>query len=338
MVVFEANTSILYSDTLVPDVFISEYLPSMDGDAVKIYLHCLFLSKHHKSESMKDLSKKLNIEYEKVRACLIYLESQGVIKRKENTTTGIIMNDLKAAEISRHYRLKTTSTPEEAVSAAARNNNRESTISAIVKKFFQGIISPAWYLEIDNWFDTYQFEGDVVFALFQYCYDRAGLSRKYYESVAKSWFDNGIKTGSDLDNYFHKFEQFKLLKTQIKSKLKMTRPINEYEEQLIDKWSKTYKFDMNIIELALKKTTSKSSTTFDFFDKVLTSWHDKGLKTVNDIESFEKARIETSSKSNKTTSKVPQKDNYYQRNYSDDDYENLYDNMSYVEKDKSDVK
>jgi len=43
--IFEACKSILYSDTLVPDIFITEYMPSMSSDYVKVYLYCLFLSK-----------------------------------------------------------------------------------------------------------------------------------------------------------------------------------------------------------------------------------------------------------------------------------------------------
>ena len=60
---FESYKSILYSDTLLPDIFINEYMPSMDGDCVKIYIHCLFLSKYNKYATMKELSKKLKSKF-----------------------------------------------------------------------------------------------------------------------------------------------------------------------------------------------------------------------------------------------------------------------------------
>ena len=41
---------------------------------------------------------------------------------------------------------------------------------------------------------------------------------------------------------------------------------------------------MDIIELALKKSTSKVNAGFDYYDKLLTDWHSKGLNSVYDIQ------------------------------------------------------
>ena len=56
---FDSYKSILYSDTLVPDIFITEYMPLMDSNSVKVYLYCLFLSKHNKKLPQKNLPKTL---------------------------------------------------------------------------------------------------------------------------------------------------------------------------------------------------------------------------------------------------------------------------------------
>lgn len=333
MLMFEATTSILYSDTMVPDVFINEYMPSMESDTVKIYLHCLFLSKHNKSVTVKDLSKKLSIDLEKVKASLVYLESKGIISRKENSASGIVMNDLKALEISRHYRPKTTSTPSEAITSSDRNKLRNETISAIVKKFFQGIISPSWYTDIDNWFNKYQFEEDVMYSLFQFCYDKAALSRNYMEKVAEGWHSKGIRSGLDLDNYFHEYKDFKNLKGEIRRKLKMHRDLNEFEEKYIEKWMYIYKFNMSVIELALKRTTSKLNVGFDYIDKILRTWFEHNCKNGDDVIAYEKSwAAQVKSTDKKFGTSVPQKSNYQQRTYSDDDFANLYENLSTEDK------
>jgi DnaD/phage-associated family protein len=333
MLMFEATTSILYSDTMVPDIFINEYMPSMDGDTVKIYLHCMFLSKHNKSVTVKDLSKKLTIDLEKVKAGLVYLESKGIISRKENTASGIMMNDLKAIEIARHYRLKTTSTPEEAITSSDRNKLRNETVSAIIKKFFQGIIPPSWYTDIDNWFNKYQFEEDVMFSLFQYCYDQAGLSKNYMEKVAQGWASKGIKSGIDLDNYFHEYQRFKDLKGKIIKKLRLTRNLTEYEDNYLEKWVYEYKFDYSVIEIALKKTTGKANPTFNYLDSLIKSWYEKGCRNADEVNAHEnKRQSQNNSQSGKMRSTVPQKSNYQQRQYSDDDFANLFDNPAINDK------
>ena len=42
------DKSLLFSSTEIPDVFFTEYLPSMNSDFVKVYLYILFLSKFNK--------------------------------------------------------------------------------------------------------------------------------------------------------------------------------------------------------------------------------------------------------------------------------------------------
>ena len=43
---------------------------------------------------------------------------------------------------------------------------------------------------------------------------------------------------------------------------------------------------MEAIEIALKKTTSKTNPSFDYIDKIISSWHDRNLSTVDDINGF----------------------------------------------------
>ena len=52
---------LLFSETIIPDIFFSEYLSVLPGDYLKIYLYIIFLSKYGKDIKLNDLSKKLNI-------------------------------------------------------------------------------------------------------------------------------------------------------------------------------------------------------------------------------------------------------------------------------------
>lgn len=109
---FDCYKSILYSDTLVPDIFITEHMPLLDSNCVKVYLYCLFLSKHNKRASTEEFAKNLNMDVDTVKHSFTCLDNMGILTWKEN---GIQLHDLKEKEIKKMYRLKTTSTPEEAV-------------------------------------------------------------------------------------------------------------------------------------------------------------------------------------------------------------------------------
>lgn len=321
---FEAYKSILYSDTLLPDIFITEYMPSMDCDFIKVYIYCLFLSKYNKQASTEELSKKLGMEPDRVKDGLLYLESVGVISRKEN---GIAITDLKEKEIKKMYRLKATSTPEEAVLSSERNKMRNSTIAAINNKFFQGVMPPSWYTDIDAWFDKYQFEEDVMYALFQHCYDHKALSKQYIMKVADNWRSKNIRNSFDLDSYFIEYQKLKDIRMKIVKKLKRQRPLTEYEEDYIEKWVAEYNYDFEIIELALKKTTAISSPNFEYIHRILTEWHENKLRTRDDIIAYEKNKKLAAGKNKPKKPAIPQHANFEQRKYDKDYYDNLYDNV-----------
>lgn len=322
---FESYKSILFSDTLVPDIFLTEYMPSMDCDFVKIYLYCLFLSKYNKKSTPEELSKKLCIDINRVKEGLAYLESIGIISRKEG---GIVITDLKEKEIKKIYRLKTTSTPEEAALSSERNKKRNIIISAINNTFFQGLMSPSWYTDIDAWFDKYNFEEDVMYALFKHCYDHNGLSKNYIIKVADNWYSKNIRNSFDLDRYFIEYQKLRDIRLKIVKKLKLSRNLTEYEEEYIEKWVMDYKYEFDIIELALKKTTAKTNPNFKYINAIITSWNENNLRTKEEILSFEKSRRQSSTQNQqqKKEAAVPQRDNFDQRQYDDEYYNKFFTN------------
>ena len=76
-------------------------------------------------------------------------------------------------------------------------------------------MSPSWYTNIDAWFDKYKFEEDVMYALFQHCYDYKGLSPNYIEKVADSWHSKNIINNFDLDAYFIQYQKVKDIRSKV---------------------------------------------------------------------------------------------------------------------------
>lgn len=322
--VFDANFSILYSDTLIPDVFISEYMPSLESDFVKVYIYCLFLGKYKKNPSSDEIAKKLELQSSRVKDALARLEELGLISRTANDNV-VIINDIKEKEIKKVYRAKTTSTPAEAEFSSERSKKRSKFISSINNAFFQGVMSPSWYTDIDAWFDKYQFEEDVMYALFKHCYDHKGLSRQYITKVADNWHSKNIRNSFDLDKYSLEAQKVKDIRGMIMKKLRKQGYLTEYEEAYVEKWVSEFGYDFDVIEQALRRTTSAVTPSFEYINKILTNWHEKGYKTKEDIISAEggsKAPKTARTKTRETA--IPQKGNFDQRKYDDDYFDRLY--------------
>ena len=313
------DKSMLFSNTQLPDVFFTEYLSQLSSDCVKIYLYLVFLSKYAKDIKLNDLSKKLELPLKNIQDSIKYLEEENLITKKN---TGYIINDLQEIELHKLYNPKVSSSPEQ-LEKNAKNQYRAKAIENINNQFFQGIMSPSWYSDIDLWFSKYNFDEEVMIALFGYCFNRSALHRNYIQAVAEAWNKNNIKTFNDLDIYYEKQEKFKNISKNISKKLGITRPLSQYEEAYIEKWIIDYNYSMDIIELALKKTTSKSNPSFDYVDKLLTDWHDRKFTTTDEINNFLN-EIKQKNKSIKDLEKKSGYNNYEQRNY--DDLSNLYAN------------
>ena len=279
----EKNASLLLGDTAVSDIFINDYLMAADGDFVKVYLYCLFLVKHNKDITLLDLSKKTGLQLDRVKMAVEYFNKNGLSVATER---GIMLCDLKEKEINRLYTPKLSTSPEDAVDKLNRNKKRASVINAINNTFFQGIMSPAWYNDIATIFDKYNFEEEVVFSLFSYCYEKRALHKNYLFTVAEAWAINKIHNMSDLEVYYQKYEKCNKIKKTISKKLGITRKLTEYEEAYIDKWCIEFGYDIDVIEVALKKTTSKTNPSFEYINKIICSWAEKGLKTKEQVAEF----------------------------------------------------
>ena len=280
---FEQNLSMLFSDINLPEVFISEYLCSANGDYVKIYVYCLFLCKYDSEISPLDLSKKLSLPLKTVELGLKYWEEQGVLIKKNKIYE---LADLKKIEIDKLYKPKLTSSIEDAIDGNNKNILRTQAINEINASFFQGVMSPTWYTDIDNLFTKYHFDEDVMIALFRYCFDRQALHKKYLYAVAEGWASNKVQTMNDLERYYLEIEKSSKIKKSISKKLGITRNLSQYEEAYIEKWTVDYNYSMDIIELALKKTTSKTNFSFYYIDKMITDWHEKSLFTADDVNAY----------------------------------------------------
>lgn len=185
-------------------------------------------------------------------------------------------------------------------------------------------MSPSWYHDIDLWFKKYHFDEQVMIALFKYCLERSALHRNYIQAVAEGWHQNKIQTFTDLDTYYAKQEKLTTIKKIISKKLGYTRAFTAYESAYIEKWSVEYGYGLDVIEIALKKTTSKTNPNFDYLDKLISDWHDRKLTHTNDVQAYLIEIAKKNKEIKQLKSENPKKNTYNQ--YEQRKQENL-DNL-----------
>lgn len=310
---------IILSNTEIPDLFFTEYFTQANGDYIKVYLYLNFISKYNKEIKLNDLSKKLALPISTLQDAIKYWENLELITKK---STGYVVNNIQEMELHKLYTPKISLSKED-IEKNSKDQYRAKAIETINTTFFQGIMTPSWYNDIDLWFKKYSFDEQVMYSLFKYCFDRSALHRNYVQTVADAWSKNNVKTYSDLESYYEKQEKLSTIKKSISSKLRLSRPLTQFEEAYIEKWTVDFNYSLDIIDIALKKTTSKANPSFDYINKIITDWNDHNLKTTTDIQNYLSSQKQKS-QSIKELEKKTNYNNYQSRQY--DDFESLYAN------------
>ena len=142
------ENSLLFSTTSIPDAFFTEYYSQASSDAIKVFLYLYFLSKYGKEIKINDLSKKLNLTLKSIQDSIKYWEGLGLLIRKNS---GYAFANMQEMELYKLYTPKVTQTPDQ-IKNTEKNQYRAKAIESINNEFFQGVMSPSWYGDIDLWF------------------------------------------------------------------------------------------------------------------------------------------------------------------------------------------
>ena len=94
------------------------------------------------------------------------------------------------------------------------------------------------------------------------------------------------------------------MKKSIAKKLGKHNGLTQYEEAYIENWVTNFGYDMDIIELALKRTVFKQNPTFEYINRTnFSDWHERGLKTPEQVNAF----IRTTKKTGKEYKSIKSK-------------------------------
>ncbi|MBQ3413886.1 MAG: DnaD domain protein [Clostridia bacterium] len=317
---------LLFSETEIPDIFFSEYLSQIPGDYLKVYLYLVFLSKYNKDIKINDLSKKLSLPLKIITDATKFLEQQELIVKKAN---GYIIVNIQEKTLHQLYTPNLT-TSKESVEQSTKNKSRLKAIEHINNMYFQGIMGPSWYSDIDLWFKKYNFDDQVMIALFDYCFNRSAMHRNYVKAVAEAWSSNNVQNWNDLEKYYVQQETLNKSKKIIAKKLGKHNGLTQYEEAYIENWMLNFGYDMDVIEIALKRTTFKQNPNFEYINNIINDWHERNLKTPAEINAFIEQRKKQAKEVKNLKANVS-KANYEQRNYENLDF--LYANNNSIKGD-----
>lgn len=337
------TNSIQNSITLVPDYFIDHHLAKANGEYVKVYLYIQRHLKGNTPLTVPNIADTLYMTEADVKRALAYWKSEGVLEFQEETA--------KEAPYAPSY--NNASTPETVYTSAAKEaaaslsvpakgtltpsviNARmeEEGISHLAFMADTYLGKPLTQTELNTLFyfyDGLHFPVDLIEYLLEYCVSNNKKSMRYIETVAISWFEQGIDTREKA------MEAMKIYNKNYYAVMKAfgisNRNPGETEVSYIKKWLEEYRFDLNVVLEACNRTLAAiSQPSFPYADSILSRWKKAQVHTINDIKALD-SQFHSNKKAaakppvtQKTVQTAPNRfHNFEQRSYNYQDLEQQF--------------
>lgn len=296
-----------FNFTPVSNIFIEKYMPKARGEFIKVYLLML---KHTTSGEPgingTILASTLNLLESDIMNALNYWNDQGVIRLKSIDA----MNNFSIEF------LDLTEVPYESNNQVdfleALNSRETHDMLKEIEKILGRTLSPKEMEIYLSWQRDFLFPSELILLLIEYCASKGKSDYRYIEKVALSWNDLNIRTMDQAQNYIKQTEDKWIKIRSILSYMGIKNgDIMKPQEELITKWLINYKFSIEVIEKACDICSQKlNRADFNYIDGILTKWNKDNIRTINDIDTKNKAFRENYTKKNYNNGNNNKSNNY----------------------------
>ncbi len=204
---------------------------------------------------------------------------------------------LPAIEYAGSTRISIPALPEPTAEFAKREYTPEQLSSFEEDKKFSQLLfvaeqyqgRPLMHRDVETLlflYDVCRLSQELIYFLIEYCMDRGKKDFRYIEAVGLSWAKNGITTKEEALQFSGKYD--KLYYEVMRALGRNTEPVKT-EADYITRWAKTWGFPRELILEACRKTVlAADSHRFEYCDKILSAWNEKGIRNMAELEQSEK--------------------------------------------------
>lgn len=285
----EEKNKLLLSDTQVPDLFITQYMSSLSGAAIQIYLLMLLnRSASRVPVTIEILSRKMGMSAKEIEEQIFYLERDGLVEKESDGILRLV--DIKAKEVDRYIEAKKDSESLE-MPPQHTNPDMERLSRSISDTFFMGKMSFIWQRFIDDSAKVHKLEANVIYSLFGSLQERGKLlvrNTRPAEELRDEWCRRGVHAYSDLEKILNEDADIKTCMTAMGKK--MRKSMDGVAIEYITTWITTYKMKPDVppyLYTYLRKDKNREKVTFPDMDVILQEWFSHNIHDVEAAKKYE---------------------------------------------------
>lgn len=346
--------------TRIPNSFICDYMPSANGNFVKLYLYLMMACQQPAATrelSVPSLADCMECTENDILRALHYWQREEllILKEENGEILGIVLrepfsgsNPASAATVENaaESTVADTDMPSERFSVPAplaqsehpipdkqnytplqaealmKDQEIDRAISA-VEQLLGEPVSPAHLQMILYFMCDIGFSAPLLITLYETAIHKGKKKPNYIEAIGISWAKKGIETPEQAQEESSSFSGRYAL---VSNAFGIRRSLAPAEREIIDGWE-SYHFADNIIEEACRRTILQTGdANLNYASKILENWHKKQVVSLQDIEKCDESYKRQKRNSGNTKKIIVSKNqfqNFPQRSYSQKDYNSL---------------
>lgn len=276
-------------------------LRSADQTDLRVLLTLSLLAKKTTSEaSIEDIAEYSGIELSDVKASLKFWRGAGVVGDADDASEEK-ETSCDAVKVSTPPRITTA----HRAGAIEQSNITDSYSSGELADIMDNrIVSPMLIDEAQRifgkMFRTYDigilvgiverlgFEEEAVLLMLNYVAGKGKKTMRYAETLAMSFFDEGITSTEAVAERISRMERSGELIEQIKKLFGFGgRELTTSEKRFFTNWTEKYVYDIDVIRLAYDITVDNTQKPLPkYANSILERWHTEGLRTADEVRGY----------------------------------------------------
>lgn len=308
--------------------FINKHLPQANPTHVMVYIYALGLCYSGKQSDNAYIAEALDIlESDVIKAWKYWVKTGLISLEEDGSVTFLSTNAEPVAEKAAKPALKEATPVTEPAPSRRDIPMTEITEKMGIDKSFSDMLKMAQLIwgkpltqsEIKSLYsimEWYSFSNEILLMILEYCAaDEKTKNIKYLESVAEGWSNDGITTVTMAGKVIKRKEKERSMLKKCAQIFGLNRAFSDKEAQYISEWTNNFSMSEAMIKEAYARTTlNTGKLSFQYMNKILSTWSKEGIKTIAALKDADNSRSKQAKPSQETKTSS---------NYDFDDIERL---------------
>ena len=277
----------------LPLAFVERYMPACTPVYALIYIYGF--SGKAEGMSTQAIGEVFNILETDVLNAWKYWEAQGLVKM-DSQDEGHIIEFLPIPEgntimepLSAPPLFNVSVRPQYTVEELSFYQQQSADIARLFSHGEQTLGKLLTYNDLNvlfGFYDWLRLPMDVILHLLSYCAEGGHRDLRYVEKVAIDWAERGIKTVQAAQEYTNTFDRdFRAVMKGLGHPSAFPSPT---QRKYMQKWLKDMEMPLELVLEACDKTAVQlGKPKLTYIDKIVTGWHKKGIKSLEDVAAAE---------------------------------------------------